>query len=35
MVEKLTFEEDHVMRKALEEDAKEVVDLDADSSYES
>ncbi len=33
MVKHLTFEEDHVLRKALEEDANEVVNLDADSSF--
>jgi hypothetical protein len=29
MIKHLTFEEDHVMRKALEEHAKEEVDMDA------
>ena len=34
-MEKLSLKEDHVMRRALEEHAKEEVDLDEERSYES
>ena len=35
MVGHLTFEEDHVMRKALEEDAKKEVNFDENLQYSS